>query len=383
MTTKETLAELLEAFDLTKETMKELQMAENEASANPENEEAALRVKELRDKMEHRLEAEEETRGMVIRHLRNDTNVNPDPRDAVVGQVPAPTVTQDRSSSLSFNFKLPSPTRFQRDQNFTKFCEKFLDYITLSRTQDDNLNILFLNLLDDFTQEKLRKVVLTPDQRKDARKFIEVYERKMSPSHGGRTFRTKLAELRQGADEKAEDFAFRIADTASRAYNESEQVLREEACFTTYMKGLSDQEQRLKLHENTSITTFDEAVEEASRLENLAAALKIKSQTTEETLDNLEILHVREEGGRDYHHGQPGRRENETRRPRESAPGRRTTGREHQSTSTNQGTSGTHPQRGSADGSNPRGQRNVQSPILCYNCQLPNHLARNCLAPLN
>ena len=74
MTTKETLAELLEAFDLTKETMKELQMAENEASANPENEEAALRVKELRDKMEHRLEAEEETRGMVIRHPRNGTD---------------------------------------------------------------------------------------------------------------------------------------------------------------------------------------------------------------------------------------------------------------------------------------------------------------------
>ena len=51
-----------------------------------------------------------------------------------------------------------------------------MDYITLSKIHDDNLYILFLNMVDDFTLDKLRKVPLSQDQRKDARKFIDLYE---------------------------------------------------------------------------------------------------------------------------------------------------------------------------------------------------------------
>ena len=93
-------------------------------------------------------------------------------------------------------------------------------------------------MVDDFTHEKLRKAALTSEQRKDTKMFITEYEKKMNPSYEGRTLKSKLADLKQNRNEKAENFAYRINDTVSRAYTETEEALKEEACFSTFLKGL-------------------------------------------------------------------------------------------------------------------------------------------------
>ena len=85
-----------------------------------------------------------------------------------------------------------------------------MDYVTLSTIHDDNLYVLFLNMVDDFTLDKLRKVPLSRDQMTDARKFIDLYEKKINPLHEGRTFRSKLADLKQKSGESIEDFALPI-----------------------------------------------------------------------------------------------------------------------------------------------------------------------------
>ena len=74
MTTNENLAELLRALDLTEKWREELHIAEREASAYPENKQAAQKVKELQDILKNCLEVVEEIRGVVTRHPRNGTD---------------------------------------------------------------------------------------------------------------------------------------------------------------------------------------------------------------------------------------------------------------------------------------------------------------------
>ena len=58
------------------------------------------------------------------------------------------------------SFKLPQLDKFKRGDNFSKFCEKFLEYVTLGNMGGDNLPLVFLQLVDDFTKEKLKKIAL-------------------------------------------------------------------------------------------------------------------------------------------------------------------------------------------------------------------------------
>lgn len=148
--------------------------------------------------------------------------------------------TKTRTTTF-FNFKLYKPEKFAREQNFPKFCKKFVDYGTLRKIHYDNLLILLLSMVDEFTAEKLTKVPLAIEEKRNPQKFTEIYVKKMTPSHEGRTFRSKLADLKQMGIESVEDFAFSISDTASNAFRDTalDALLREEAYFFSFLKGLT------------------------------------------------------------------------------------------------------------------------------------------------
>ena len=375
----EALAALLDAIEATKISKEELSAAETELPNATEERAAEIRerMEELRISLDDCVDRENDLRKSILGILKTDSD-GTTKRDKVNDMAKNMFLdAQDDSpvqSNMSFNFKIPTPAKYQRGQNFSKFCEKFIDYITLSKIQDDNLYILFLNLLDDFTLDKLRKVPLSLGQRKDARGFLEVYEKKMSPSHGGRTYRTKLTELKQDTGEKVEDFAYRIADTASRAYSDTEHMLQEEASFATFMKGLCDQDLRMKLHEDVSISTFDGAVDEATRLENLRDTLKVKRVASENDITQLEVFKMdRTDKSTTYPQYQK-HRSNDTRRERNNFQ-QRTPGNpsENRPRRYNENSS----QRG-ADSRQDRGKT-----VICYKCNMPNHIARNCTANLN
>ena len=323
----------------------------------------------------------------AVEPAQEETSTTTETKETIVPSIP--------SRTPSFNFKLPKPEKFKRGQNFSKFCEKFMDYITLSKIHDDNLYILFLNMVDDFTLDKLRKVPLSKDQRKDARKFIDLYEKKINPSHEGRTFRSKLADLKQKSGESIEDFAYRITDTASRAYSDFEDALREEACFSSFLKGLTDPDIKIKLHENTNIERFEEALDEAVRLDSIKSTIRPQQRSEETTSEDVEILRInddREEHGYESRGSRERQRNGNNRyeyQPTSPAnPGHSRNNQRDNGSGLNPGPSSygsnRNFQRGNSRGTQ-RNQRrgNRNGPIICFNCNQPNHKAKDCLARLN
>ena len=203
--------------------------------------------------------------------------------------------------------------------------------------------------------------------------------RKINPSHEGRTFRSKLADLKQKSGESIEDFAYRITDTASRAYSEFEDALREEACFSSFLKGLTDPDIKIKLHENTNIERFEEALDEAVRLDSIKSTIRPQQRFKETTSEDVEILRInddREEHGYESRVvGQENDNATETIATSNGSglnPGPSSYG------------SNRNFQRGNSRGTQ-RNQRrgNRNGPIICFNCNQPNHKAKDCLARLN
>ena len=169
-----------------------------------------------------------------------------------------------------------------------------------------------------------------------------------------------------------------------------------------FMKGLTDSELRIKLHENTNIKTFEQALDEATRLETIKATIGPKS-TTPSATEDLEILRINEDE-EDHETSPMVNRESHATRPRTGQndhrqaptnPGHSRTnyqtrndrrGRNQRSPGHADRHNLTYPTQQSSDRRNGdnqarRGRRN--GPIICYNCQQPNHMARNCTASLN
>jgi hypothetical protein len=344
----------------------------------------------------------------------------------------------------SLHFKLPKPEKFVRGQNFPKFCTKFMDYVTLSNISGDNLHILFLNLVDEFTAEKLRKVPLSAEQKRIAQMFTTEYIKKINPSHEGRTYRLKLADLRQDRKECIEDFAYRLSDTASRAFADtpSDQLLREEACFSSFLKGLVNPDIRMKLHESKTIATFEDAMEEACRLESIRATAGPK--TIDLATEELEVMKVHDSTNhknaglssnsgrsRDYYRSEDraDRQQNRSRTRRSDSSWNRQSNndrdrrqdsysrdrredsysrdrredsysrdrrqdsysRDRQQDSYPRDRQRSEPQKDSStttsdaqDNQRQQGSSSKRNgPIICYRCHQPNHIARNCTVHLN
>ena len=147
-------------------------------------------------------------------------------------------------------------------------------------------------LVDEQTKAKLKLIPLDADQRRDALKFTEVYERKMVPAQESRTFKSKLADLRQKSEESIEEFSYRIFSIASRAYSDDEKIIREEASDNTFKRGISDPYIKRKLNEDSLLNSFERATEVASRLETIDRALKPKHDSTEKEEVSEELVHA-------------------------------------------------------------------------------------------
>ena len=292
------------------------------------------------------------------------------------------------SASSTYNFKLPKPEKFQRGQNFTRFCNNFEDYVKLARIKDDNLNIYFLSLLDDFTKDKLKKITLSPDQRKDAGSFIPIFIEKMTPRHEAENLKLQLSDIRQSAGESIEDFAFRLREMASRAYSTDEEASKLAACYSAFLKGLSNKELRIKLRENTRVTDFELAVDEASRLHVIRES-EIESRDPISLATELQILQIEKEDSRADRRNQDSSFSRNSNRDSNAR-----TNQAQSSNSLNQRQNiSAHPRntyrhsnvpqtpeygRGRFNQPHNRRNRNGRDEIICYKCNQPNHISRNC-----
>jgi hypothetical protein len=437
------LKSLMDAIEKTATAKQELTDAETALETITQQDNSAdttaeaAKIKDCTDELEKNIEEEKQLRKIARDYLTDEAGTTNDPdnknKDAVETTSTA-TGTRRAVTKMAFSFRVPKPEKYERGKNFQKFCTKFTDYVTLSSITDDNLYILFLSLVDEFTNDKLRKVSLSPEQKKDATEFTKEFIKKMTPSHEGRTFRSKLADLRQESSENVEDFAFRISDTASRAFQETseELLLKEEACLSSFLKGLYDPDLRLKMHESRAIGSFEDAVEEASRLESIrATAGPMKNE--EPPSGNMEVLKIHdsalqkqspEQGlkgqnrysnsrdddrtdrqqDRRYDHSRDRRPEYRTDRQqdrgydhsRDRRPEYRTDRQQDRRYDHSRDrqpeyrTDRQHDRQGNGGNRSPEYQDRANSrregnkgPIICWRCNQPNHIARRCTTDLN
>lgn len=326
------------------------------------------------------------------------------PREQIEEEIIEITAGPTSTTSKS-NFKLPKPDKFKRGDNFTRFCEDFQDYIKLGKIKDENLNIFFLSLVDNFTKDKLKKVALSSDQRRDEKQFLQEYIRKMTPPHEAQNLMLKLSDLKQIKGESIEDFAYRLREMSSRAYSDDEEASKLAACYSAFLKGLINQELRIKLRENTQVKDFEIAVEEACRLQDIRESEVLPQEKTITPTDDIEILRIDGDATRDYSTGNSGQnystRDNsagnsgQTYRRRDynanySGKTRdRPNNRGHQQgnnrfkqnqqtrkdkNSDSQKSGASQPQQQNQNGGNRKGGRT----IICYKCQEPNHFAQHC-----
>ena len=311
------------------------------------------------------------------------------------GSAEQPGTTARPQSKVTF--ELPKPERYKRGDNFPKFCENFVEYVTcVSKVQCEDLSRLFLQLVDDSTKARLRKVALTPEERSDASKFTPLYMAKIAPLHQNKTFKNILADMTQKKTESVADFADRIIEMASRAYTDAEVAVREDACLRTMLRGVTNLYIKGKLQEDRSITTFEEAMEEAIALENVRSNLNQKTGTTPDPdqadLDSDFVLAIDENrqtpGSRDYEPGHVNNSSRESRHTyrrddRSSRPTYNDSYRSQASNNSNQRGGYSNRRQNRAQGGRSSQSDRNRAPIMCYHCGGPNHFARDCRANLN
>ena len=251
--------------------------------------------------------------------------------------------------------KVPKPANFFHTNNFSRFCERFKQYVALGRLEGQNLHYLFLSMLDDITYAKLERVDLREREKRDPEMFCRRYERVIYPPGESKALRSELAMIKQGANESVEKFAFRISEIAAKAYDTA--AMRNEASYTAFIQGIYDISIKTKVHES-DVDNFENAVSLAERLERVSKSLNaihvdpspifaVNSTPTEESLSPSP--------GETSRHGsrmQPAQVINPNRR--DNAGGRPQQRRDRQ------------------DRDGRRGQ------IRCYYCGRGNHVMRNC-----
>ena len=180
---------------------------------------------------------------------------------------PAQNIMQDLAEGMSY-LKLShiKPKPFTTGENFSAFCQRFVQYIYLSKLADPCLYIHFLQLLDNRTYQKLVNVQLHQSEMGNAELFCAQYIAKYYPDSAIQSLQTEVLSYIQSDSETIEDFSFRLKERAMIAFPDDN--IREINCKIAFLKGVRNIDIRRKLNE-VNLVTFDEAIEMAMRLERV------------------------------------------------------------------------------------------------------------------
>ena len=103
-------------------------------------------------------------------------------------------------------------------ENFDQYADRFLQYIPTSQIKSSNLNLVFLQLLDDRTYDILKDIPLRREEKSDAELFVSIYKAALCPSSRSAAMRTEVFNLRQDETESIDDFAYRLRELAKKAF---------------------------------------------------------------------------------------------------------------------------------------------------------------------
>ena len=167
--------------------------------------------------------------------------------------------------------------KFERGDHFAIFCDRFIEYICLSKINDTNLYLLFLQYInDDQTYSILKSVELTSMERGDAKIFCEKYKQAF---YGGESLllKNELLSCNQRTGESIDDYIYRLRKKANVAYKNPDYA--DESCLLAFLRGVKDPDMRIKLAE-APLKTFNDAIKLARRIERVEISMKNTSKST-------------------------------------------------------------------------------------------------------
>ena len=182
---------------------------------------------------------------------------------------PAQVVNPIEAALANLNIAKPriKIPKFEKGDNFARYCEKFREYVEVSKIKDPQLNVFFLQSVDDETYSTLKSVKLdTLDEKSEPDTFIPLFKKAI---YGDIDIilKNKVLECKQKPDETISQYAYRLRETANIAYPDTD--MAEENCLLAFLKGVKDTHLKRKINEATAITTFKEALKLANRLEEV------------------------------------------------------------------------------------------------------------------
>ena len=154
--------------------------------------------------------------------------------------------------------------KYKEGMSFSRFCEKFEEYVSLMAIENEKLYLLFLQCVDDITHSKLKSIELEDDEKASAELFCENYKALM---YEGTTLSVKMEVLRclQSDSEDIEHYEHKLRELAFRVCPDKESA--DELCLMGFLGGIRDENLRADI-EKTFPTEFDEVVKMAKKLES-------------------------------------------------------------------------------------------------------------------
>ena len=154
---------------------------------------------------------------------------------------------------------------FKKGENFSRFCERFQEFVYIMKMEDTNLHLYFLQHVDDSTYSTLKAIPLSDVEKQYADLFCKIYK---DVIYGSDIIplKNELLECKQLANEDITEYAYRLREKASIAFSEPENI--DMNCMLALMRGIKDSDMRRKLNES-SVTDFNEALRLAKKLEKV------------------------------------------------------------------------------------------------------------------
>ena len=137
--------------------------------------------------------------------------------------------------------------KYERGDNFAIFCERFIEYICISKIHDINLYLIFLQYVnDDQTYSILKSVDLTRAEKGNAKYFCEKYKHAF---YGDEKLllKNELLNCKQHTNENIDEYVYKLRRKATVAYKNQENA--DEMCLIVFLRGVKDPDMRIKLAE--------------------------------------------------------------------------------------------------------------------------------------
>ncbi|KAL5272406.1 hypothetical protein ACHWQZ_G000565 [Mnemiopsis leidyi] len=164
--------------------------------------------------------------------------------------------------------------KFEKGENFSRFCERFQEYVQMTNLKGSQLHLFFLQHVDDETYSTLKTANLEEDEKQNCALFCEIYKKAIYGTDSV-PLKNEVLECKQEIGESISTFSHRIREKAAIAFSTVEAI--DENSLLALMRGIRNADIRRKLAES-SVSNFSEALKFAKKLEKISAMFEPEIQ---------------------------------------------------------------------------------------------------------